>query len=185
MPGFKEHLLVGQHDDRRGDGHDDGFHAFGLRGHGDLFLHEVHEEVEDHTGQDGPVADQVNPGDDESQRDPADKEIDHIQGIDHQPRLVGSLDEDQRQMPQGPQGARITAKKMKVSGHGGTMMANRVSAMNTIHSSTYTDYFVTFELENGKRMELGVKDADFGMLAEGDQGRLSWQGTRYLGFERA
>ena len=65
------------------------------------------------------------------------------------------------------------------------MMANRVSAMNTIHSSTYTDYFVTFELENGKRMELGVKDADFGMLAEGDQGRLSWQGTRYLGFERA
>ena len=74
---------------------------------------------------------------------------------------------------------------MKVSGHGGTMMANRVPAMNTIHSSTYTDYFVTFELENGKRMELGVKDADFGMLAEGDQGRLSWQGTRYLGFERA
>ena len=87
--------------------------------------------------------------------------------------------------PQETAGARITAKRMTVSGHGGTMMANRVSAMNTIHSSTYTDYFVTFELENGKRMELGVKDADFGMLAEGDRGRLSWQGTRYLGFERA
>ena len=87
--------------------------------------------------------------------------------------------------PQETAEARITAKRIKVSGHGSTMMANRVSAMNTIHSSTYTDYFVTFELENGKRMELGVKDADFGMLAEGDQGRLSWQGTRYLGFERA
>ena len=40
------------------------------------------------------------------------------------------------------------------------------------------------ELENGKRLELGVKDPEYGMLAEGDQGRLSWQGTRYLGFER-
>ena len=87
--------------------------------------------------------------------------------------------------PQEAADARITAKRMKVSGHGGTMMANRVSAMHTIHSSTYTDYFVTFELENGRRLELGVKDADYGMLAEGDRGRLSWQGTRYLGFERA
>ena len=87
--------------------------------------------------------------------------------------------------PQETAGARITAKRMKVSGHGGTMMANRVSVMNTIHSSTYTEYFVTFELEDGKRLELGVKDPEYGMLAEGDRGRLSWQGTRYLGFERA
>lgn len=87
--------------------------------------------------------------------------------------------------PQETADARITAKRMKVSGHGGTMMTNRVSAMNTIHSSTYTDYFVTFELENGKRLELGVKDPEYGMLAEGDRGCLSWQGTRYLGFERA
>lgn len=43
---------------------------------------------------------------------------------------------------------------------------------------------VTFELENGKRLELGVKDPEYGMLAEGDRGRLSYQGTRYLGFER-
>lgn len=87
--------------------------------------------------------------------------------------------------PQETSDARITAKRMKVSGHGGTMMANRVSAMNMLHSSTYTEYFVTFELANGKRMELGVKDAEYGMLAEGDRGRLSWQGTRYLGFEWA
>ena len=87
--------------------------------------------------------------------------------------------------PQVTVEARVTAKRMKVSGHGGTMMANRVSAMNTIHSSTYTHYFVTFELEDGKRLELGVKDLEYGMLAEGDRGRLSWQGTRYLGFDRA
>jgi len=86
--------------------------------------------------------------------------------------------------PQETADARVIAKRMKVSGHGGTMMANRVSAMNTIHSSTRTEYFVTFEMENGRRLELGVKDPEYGMLAEGDRGRLSWQGTRYLGFER-
>ena len=86
--------------------------------------------------------------------------------------------------PQEAADARVTAKRMKVSGHGGTAMTNRMSAMNTIHSSTYTQYFVTFELEDGKRLELGVKDPEYGMLAEGDRGRLSWQGTRYLGFER-
>ncbi len=86
--------------------------------------------------------------------------------------------------PQETVNARVVAKRMKVSGHGGTAMTNRVSTMNTIHSSTYTQYFVTFELEDGKRLELGVKDPEYGMLAEGDQGRLSYQGTRYLGFER-
>ena len=87
--------------------------------------------------------------------------------------------------PQENAGARVVAKRIKVSGHGGTVMPGHVSAMNTVHSSTYTQYFVTFELENGRRLELGVKDPEYGMLAEGDLGSLSWQGTRYLGFERA
>ena len=79
--------------------------------------------------------------------------------------------------------ARVVTKRMKVSGHGNTMM-NRNTAMNGIGSSTYTRYFVTFELEKGRRVELGVKDAEYGMLAEGDQGVLTFQGTRYLGFEQ-
>ena len=87
--------------------------------------------------------------------------------------------------PQETADARVVAKRMKVSGHGGTAMAGNVSAMNMIHSSTYTQYYVTFEMENGERLELGVKDPEYGMLAEGDLGRLSHQGTRYLGFERA
>ena len=86
--------------------------------------------------------------------------------------------------PQETTDARVVAKRMKVSGHGGTMMTRNISAMNTVHSSTYTQYFVTFELEKGKRLELGVKDPEYAMLAEGDRGRLSYQGTRYLGFER-
>ena len=35
-----------------------------------------------------------------------------------------------------------------------------------------------------KRMELSVTGREYGMLSEGDAGRLSFQGTRYLGFER-
>ena len=76
--------------------------------------------------------------------------------------------------------ARVVTKRMKVTGHGQSMMR---STINGLGSSTYTRYFVTFELENGKRIELGVKDPEYGMLAEGDQGVLSFQGTRYLGFE--
>lgn len=51
-------------------------------------------------------------------------------------------------------------------------MAGR-NSVTGMGSSTYTHYFVTFELEKGKRLELGVKDAEFGMLAEGDQGVLT------------
>ena len=78
--------------------------------------------------------------------------------------------------------AKVVTKRMKVQGFGRTMAGrNSVTGMG---SSTYTHYFVTFELEKGKRLELGVKDAEYGMLAEGDQGVLTYQGTRFLGFEQ-
>jgi hypothetical protein len=51
-------------------------------------------------------------------------------------------------------------------------------------SSAHTDYYVTFQVESGDRMELGISGKEYGMLAEGDLGILSFQGTRYLGFER-
>ena len=34
------------------------------------------------------------------------------------------------------------------------------------------------------RMEFHVSGLEYGMLAEGDTGRLTFQGTRYLSFER-
>ena len=86
--------------------------------------------------------------------------------------------------PQETAEARVVSKRMKVSGHGGHVMTRNVATMNTVSSSTYTRYFVTFELENGGRVELGVKDSEYGMLAEGDQGLLTYQGTRYIGFEQ-
>jgi len=81
--------------------------------------------------------------------------------------------------------ARVVTKRMKVTGHGHTMAGtNTAMNMSRMGSSTYTTYFVTFELEDGSRLELGVKDGEYGLLAEGDQGMLTFQGTRYLGFEQ-
>ena len=52
------------------------------------------------------------------------------------------------------------------------------------HSHTSTSYYVTFEVESGDRMELHMSGTEYGLLVEGDKGNLSFQGTRYLGFER-
>ena len=54
---------------------------------------------------------------------------------------------------------------------------------NGHHHHTHT-YHVTFEVESGDRMELKVSRSEYGMLVLGDSGRVSFQGTRYLGFER-
>ena len=54
----------------------------------------------------------------------------------------------------------------------------------SMSNSSYTTYFATFEVESGDRMELKVPDNEYGMLAEGDIGKLTFQGTRYKGFER-
>lgn len=45
-------------------------------------------------------------------------------------------------------------------------------------------YHVTFEVENGERMELRVKWYEYSELTIGDRGMLTHQGTRYKGFER-
>ena len=52
------------------------------------------------------------------------------------------------------------------------------------HHHTSTTYYVTFQVESGDRMGFHVSGAEYGMLAEGDNGRLTFQGTRYHGFER-
>lgn len=58
------------------------------------------------------------------------------------------------------------------------------SGTNNMHSHSHTDYYVTFEVESGDRMELELQGHEYGLLVEGDKGRLTFQGTRFLGFER-
>lgn len=76
--------------------------------------------------------------------------------------------------------ATVVAKRTNVShhhhhNHHGTGMHH------TTHSTTY---YVTFQVESGDRMELLVAGHEYGMLVEGDRGDLTFQGTRYLGFQR-
>ena len=49
------------------------------------------------------------------------------------------------------------------------------------HHHTHS-YHITFETQNGERMELRVPRQEYDVLTEGDEGVLTYQGTRYLGF---
>ena len=76
--------------------------------------------------------------------------------------------------------ATIVAKRTNVSSH----HHHDHSGTGMHHTTHSTTYYVTFQVESGDRMELHVAGHEFGMLIEGDRGMLSFQGTRYLGFER-
>lgn len=52
------------------------------------------------------------------------------------------------------------------------------------NSPSFTCHNVTFELKNGNLKEFQVNLSNFDMLTKGDCGRLNFQGTRFLGFER-
>ena len=52
------------------------------------------------------------------------------------------------------------------------------------HTHHSTTYYVVFQVESGDRMEFSVPRTEYGFLVEGDRGRLSFQGSRYLSFER-
>lgn len=52
------------------------------------------------------------------------------------------------------------------------------------HTTHSTSYYATFQVESGDRMEFLVSGTEYGILVEGDQGMLHFQGTRYLGFDR-
>ena len=47
-----------------------------------------------------------------------------------------------------------------------------------------TTYFATFQFESGDRLELEIPRDRFGYLVEGDSGKLHFQSTRFLDFER-
>lgn len=74
--------------------------------------------------------------------------------------------------------ATIVAKRTNVSRH----HHHHGSGMH--HTSSSTSYYITFQVASGDRMELHVSGQEFGLLVEGDRGMLTFQGTRYLGFER-
>ncbi len=77
-----------------------------------------------------------------------------------------------------PVDSTVSAKRISVSHH------NHNTGDNMMHTSTSTTYYVTFEFENGERLELKVSGKEYGLISEGDKGILSFQGTRFISFER-
>lgn len=51
-------------------------------------------------------------------------------------------------------------------------------------ASTETVFYVRFEPENSGSMELLVSNGQFERLTEGDRGVLTFQGTRFLDFQK-
>ena len=77
----------------------------------------------------------------------------------------------------------VAAKRTQVS-TSQQPVGGDVTGAHGFYTTSATSYYVTFEVESGDRIEFEVSGTEYGRLAEGDAGRLSFQGTRYLGFER-
>ncbi|MEJ8302464.1 DUF2500 domain-containing protein [Saccharibacillus sacchari] len=67
--------------------------------------------------------------------------------------------------------ARLIGKRTEVWGGSGDSRAR-------------TSYYLTFEAQNGDRKELEVSGEQYGLNMEGDEGVLTFQGTRFKGFDR-
>lgn len=81
--------------------------------------------------------------------------------------------------------AELVAKRINVSHHHHAHAhAGGTGGIHGHHTSTSTSYYATFQVESGDRMEFLISGREYGLLVEGDRGKLSFQGTRYLGFER-
>ena len=86
-------------------------------------------------------------------------------------RSIGELNKNNNS-PRLTVPASVVSKRMNVSHH------------HDHHTHHSTSYYVTFQVDSGDRMELHMTGQEYGMLVEGDKGDLTFQGTRYLGFER-
>lgn len=75
--------------------------------------------------------------------------------------------------------ARIISRRTNVS----SRISNDANAVG-VHHHTDTSYYIAFEVESGSRMEFQVRGNEYGLLAENDTGKLTFQGSRYLRFER-
>jgi hypothetical protein len=80
----------------------------------------------------------------------------------------------------------LTVDATVVAKRGDTHTYHHNTGMNNMHHdmSSSTTYYATFEVSSGDRIEFKVSDTEYGMLAEDDMGKVTFQGTRYLGFER-
>ena len=87
--------------------------------------------------------------------------------------IAGSIVQSSKKKRQNDTAPQVTSKA--------TVVTKRTHVWGD-HSRT--DYYVTFQFESGDRLELEIPHDRFGYLVEGDRGNLTFQGTRFLSFER-
>ena len=83
------------------------------------------------------------------------------------------------QSPRVTANAKVVSKRMQVGQN-----RHRHGNDDMMHNYSYSKYFATFEFESGDRLELPVDGSEYGLLVEGDTGKLTFQGTRFLNFSR-
>ena len=79
--------------------------------------------------------------------------------------------------------ATVVSRRTSVTHHNHANAGDMTGA-HGYYTTSSTSYYVTFQVESGDRMELHVSSSEYAMLAEGDYGKLTFQGTRYLDFVR-
>lgn len=88
-------------------------------------------------------------------------------------KVLGQMNRD-RKAPRLTVDATIVDKRQHVSHHHAADM----------HHHSFESCYITFQVESGDRMELYVPYNQFGLLIVGDHGKLTFQGTRFVQFDR-
>ena len=76
----------------------------------------------------------------------------------------------------------VTDKRKSVS-HVQHPNAGDATGAHGFHTTTSQSYYITVQVESGDTMEFCVSNQEYSQIQEGDYGRLTFQGTRFLGFE--
>ena len=92
-------------------------------------------------------------------------------------RIIGQ----KRQNDRSP---RLTVSATVVSKRGDVTVHHHDHDGMHHHTTSSTTYYATFQVQSGDRMELPVPATEYGLLIEGDEGDLTFQGTRFLSFDR-
>ena len=87
--------------------------------------------------------------------------------------IVGTLVKSSKQKRKNDASPRLTAEA--------TVVTKRTHVRG---DHAHTTYYATFQFQSGDRLELMIPYNPFGYLVEGDKGKLHFQGTRFLDFQR-
>lgn len=106
-----------------------------------------------------------------------------INMIGHRKLFNGVLRRAVDRMEQDDHAPRLTVTATVVSKRSNITVHHHTSDSVYPHTST-TSYYATFQVPSGDRMELSVPSTEYGLLVEGDEGDLTFQGSRFLRFDR-